>query len=904
MSSDNKKNPMLQLFRTEVQTHTAAGSNALRDFAESSSEESLRKASSACQAILGAAKLVNVKGVIAITGKLKELLSSIDSKSTAYKKECAQHCTQVLDDILQISTLPDDELMHWHETNDYDVNKEIFDLKIHASEPDRQDNDAGNSTAPATPVKSDKSAPAFTVDSTMLELFKIEVETNTTTLSQSLLELETKPSDPGLLEALMRASHSIKGAARMVGIGPAVDIAHVMEDCFVAAQKGEVTLDTDHHDRLLAGIDLLSSIGQQHHDHLAQWADSNAQGIQTVIEDINSVLQGKPITPRTGNSTDSPVPQANPTPVARPNAAVPAGDNVIRISAERINRLMGMSGEFMVSSKWVGEYNSSMLAIKKQHSELAGAIDKLRSIIDSYTQDDLVVSVVNEVRTRSETCRQALSQRLVELEEFDRRTEVLSNRLNHEVISTRMRPFSDGVTGFQRMVRDVAKSLGKKVKLEISGLDTQVDRDILEKIEAPLNHLLRNSVDHGIESPQERLAAGKPETGTITLDAFHSAGMLSIVISDDGRGIDLNVIRRKIVEKGMTSKAMAAAMSESELLEFPFLPGFSTRENVTEISGRGVGLDVVHNAMQVMRGKIRSSTRPGEGLKINLQLPLTLSVIRSLLFYLGNELYAIPLARINHIAKLEKSDIEILEDRQYFPYNDENIGLVDAGQILGTEASGSSHNTLNVVIIGDRSNNYGIVVRKLVGERDLAVQPLDARLGKVKDISAAAITDGGEPVLIIDTDDMVQSIENLVSGRRVQKVQGLTINTSEANIKRILVTDDSLTVREIERKLLESRGYTVDIAVDGVDGWNAIRSADYDLVISDIDMPRMNGIEFVSLIKQDPNLKSIPVMIVSYKDREEDRKKGLDAGADYYLTKGSFHDESLVEAVIDLIGEA
>lgn len=903
MSSDNKKNPMLELFRSEVKTHGAKGTEALRSFTESGSDESLKSAAAACQSILGAAKLVNATGVISIAEKLRELILAVGGKGDSEKAKVAQHCAQVFDDILKISILPDDELLRWHESNEYHLEESASEAQDHDSAADEGHTDTASNTAPApvTPAVNSNPATSFVVDSTMLELFKIEVETNTATLSQSLLDLEERPSDPNLLESLMRASHSIKGAARMVGIAPAVEVAHVMEDCFVAAQNGAITLETDHHDILLAGVDLLSTIALQDHDHLAMWADSNAQDIRDVVDDINAVLQGKPVAPRAKKAATDTLP---PAPAGSVNTAAASSDNVIRISAERINRLMGMSGEFMVSSNWVGEYNSSMLALKKQHSELAGAIDKLRSIVEGLTQDDLVASVINEVRSRSETCRQALSQRLVELEDFDRRTEVLSNRLSHEVISTRMRPFSDGVTGFQRMVRDVAKSLGKKVKLEIIGLDTQVDRDILEKIEAPLNHLLRNSVDHGIESPQERVAAGKEETGTIILKAFHNAGMLSIVISDDGRGIDLDIIRNKIVEKNMASKAMAADMSESELLEFPFLPGFSTRENVTEISGRGVGLDVVHNAIQVMRGKIRSSTKRGQGLKINLQLPLTLSVIRSLLFYLGNELYAIPLARINHITKLDKDAIEILEDRQYFNYNGDNIGLIDAGQILGTEMIDSSGDTLNVVMIGDRSHNFGIVVRELVGERDLALQPLDARLGKVKDISAAAITDGGEPVLIIDTDDLVQSIEGLVTGRRVQKVKGQTDSSTASATKRVLVTDDSLTVREIERKLLESRGYDVDIAVDGVDGWNAIRSADYDLVISDIDMPRMNGIEFVSLIKQDPKLKSIPVMIVSYKDREEDRRKGLDAGADYYLTKGSFHDESLIEAVIDLIGEA
>ncbi|MDH5436572.1 MAG: hybrid sensor histidine kinase/response regulator, partial [Gammaproteobacteria bacterium] len=518
---------------------------------------------------------------------------------------------------------------------------------------------------------------------------------------------------------------------------------------------------------------------------------------------------------------------------------------------------------------------------------------------------DQLMSIMTEIRNGSTECRNTLSEKLDELEMFDRSLNNLSGRLNREVIASRMRPFADGTHGFQRMVRDVGRSLNKKVKLEISGLKTMVDRDILEKIEAPLNHLLRNSVDHGIELPEEREKSGKPAEGTIKLTAKHSSGMLSIIVEDDGKGVNIDVLKNKIIAKNMASEQMVNKMSESELLDFMFLPSFSTRDSVTEVSGRGVGLDVVHSVVQEMRGVIRTTSTPGQGIRFQLQLPLTLSIIRALLVDICNEPYAFPLARIDRTIKLHKDNIEVLEGRQYFTLDNAHIGIVSAKQVL--EINGDSpeqQEEMSVVIIGEKLNRYAIVVDQFLGERSMVVQKIDPILGKIRDIGSAAILDDGTPALIVDVDDMIRSIDLFVSGGRVANVDKSQLDANHAVRKRILVVDDSITVREVERNMLETRGYQVEVAVDGMDGWNAVRTKDYDLVISDIDMPRMNGFEFVEHIKSDHSLNEIPVMIVSYKDREEDRLRGLEVGADYYLTKGSFQDETLLDAVEDLIGKA
>ncbi|PSB19587.1 hybrid sensor histidine kinase/response regulator, partial [filamentous cyanobacterium Phorm 46] len=381
-------------------------------------------------------------------------------------------------------------------------------------------------------------------------------------------------------------------------------------------------------------------------------------------------------------------------------------------------------------------------------------------------------------------------------------------------------------------------------------------------------------------------------------------GMLSITVSDDGSGIEPEKLREKIVTKGMVSAEMAAKLTEPELMDFLFLPGFSTASQVTEISGRGVGLDIVQSMVQEVGGILRATSLPGKGMSFHLQLPLTLSVIRTLLVEISGEPYAFPLTRIDRILMVDTAEIAIAENRQYFTLDNQNIGLVTAYQVLQLPAPSHKLDFLPVIIVSDRSSSYGLAVDKFLGERDLVVRPLDPRLGKVADISAAAFMEDGAPVLIIDVEDLVRSTDKLLTESRLQKVSQTAQTAESTTRKRVLVVDDSITVREVERKLLENQGYEVEIAVNGMDGWNALRTGNFDLVISDVDMPRMTGIELVSQIKNHSGLKSIPVIIVSYKDREEDRIRGLEVGADYYLTKSSFHDDTLLNAVVDLIGEA
>ncbi|MFV3287916.1 hybrid sensor histidine kinase/response regulator [Pseudomonas sp. NY11955] len=759
-------------------------------------------------------------------------------------------------------------------------------------------------------------------DASLLELFSLEAEAQTQVLSAGLMALERNPTQADQLEACMRAAHSLKGAARIVGVDAGVSVAHVMEDCLVAAQEGRLRLSAEHIDALLQGTDLLMRI--------ATPGDGGAQATLPVflaqmasLLDPGATLPAQPLAapvpeqPPMASLPPAPLvlpaeplepePEPEPEPALRRKAGKRAGEGaerVLRVTADRLNSLLDLSSKSLVETQRLKPYLATLQRLKRMHGQGMQALDGLRMQLEDVGQSSEVLEALAQTQRLLAETQQILQQQAADLDEFGWQASQRAQLLYDTALACRMRPFADVLTGQSRMVRDLGRSLGKPVRLVVEGEKTQVDRDVLEKLEAPLTHLLRNAVDHGIELPERRLLAAKPDEGVIRLRASHQAGMLSLELIDDGAGIDLERLRSSIVERALSPADTVARMSEAELLTFLFLPGFSLRDKVTEVSGRGVGLDAVQHMIRELRGSIELTQVAGQGCRFHLQVPLTLSVVRSLVVEVGGEAYAFPLAHIERTLEVTAEQIVQIEGRQHFWHEGRHIGLVAASQLLNRPAGQSDEASLRVVVIREREQLYGVAVERLVGERVLVVMPLDPRLGKVQDISSGALLDDGSVVLIVDVEDLLRSLEKLLSTGSLERVERGSSGARGVVRKRILVVDDSLTVRELQRKLLGNRGYDVAVAVDGMDGWNALRGEDFDLLITDIDMPRMDGIELVTLVRRDQRLQSLPVMVVSYKDREEDRRRGLDAGADYYLAKASFHDDALLDAVVELIGGA
>lgn len=974
---------LLDLFAQEMETQVSILKESL--IALKTQPSSLRELESATQAvhsIWGSAKLVEREAAANLTQIMKEcfiaaqnntvilreeqidlllhashLLSSIGKASAAeFARWMSEHSWELSTTQKAISIILTSETTNpsWQQQSNHQETTILSPPSVepvvqvasisYAQEPEPEINLPLNPWEQAQnniviPSASENLTSILAEDDSMMDLFRLELEAQVNLMNEGLLALESNPQSAQALETLMRAAHSIKGSARIVALDAVVNLAHVMEDCFVAAQNKKITLNSDQVDILLEGVDLLQGITDISHAELPAWLANqraaftftqsavaiilNPQAAPLLEKEVSQAQEKREISvsssPSLSKATTELIPESphheeaelkplssqdrgQPSSTSSASEQTPTQDRVVRVSAENLNRIMGLAGESLIEANWLQPHADSMMSLKWRLVELSRTLEKLQDTLDRSNYEQERKQYLEEARHKEQECLNLLSDRLNELELYAQRTANLSDRLYREVITSNMRPFADGIQGFPRMIRDLARKLNKEVKLEIVGKATSVDRDILKKLEAPLTHILRNAMDHGIELPAERIAAGKPSEGTIRLEAFHRGGMLAITIADDGRGINPENLRQKIINKNLATSEMAAQFTDAELMEFLFLPGFSTAKQVTEISGRGVGLDIAKSMAQEVGGTVRAVSQPGKGTSFHFQLPLTLSVVRTLLVEISGRPYAIPLARIEQIVTLENSEILEVENRQYFTMNQQNIGLIAAHQVLELSPSAYSSGSLAAVIISDQANIYGLVVDKFLGEHDLVVRPLDPRLGKVRDISATSLLGDGSPVLIVDVSDMVRTIDGILNIGQLNKVGVETAKAILEQRQKILVVDDSITVREMERKLLENRGYDVDIAVNGMEGWNAVRTKHYDLVISDIDMPRMNGIELVRQIKSHPRLHSLPVIIVSYRDREEDRIQGLEAGADYYLTKSSFHDSTLIDAVVDLIG--
>jgi two-component system, chemotaxis family, sensor histidine kinase and response regulator WspE len=721
-------------------------------------------------------------------------------------------------------------------------------------------------------------------DRSLFALFQTEAMTQGRKLTDGLIALENDRT-PVALEELMRAAHSLKGAARIVGHDRVVAIAHELEECFVAAQEERIVITRSAIDVLLRAVDSLESAARE--EPVASPSGEGVGSHRSMLDALRALAHGRPLTVG--------------VPAVQEVRSAPAVSHVAATSdaPDRADRLLTLASEALVASRSLGAHVEDDGRDRWVDQDVERAFDGVRTAFAQSCSGEIppafpalhaaVAAAMGRRRERA-FALDSVSQRVVDA----------VSQLYDGVLDARMLPFSDGIVGLPRLVRDTARELGREVELVTSGDATPVDREVLRRLEAPLGHLIRNAVDHGIESPGERASVGKPPRGTIRVEARHGGGRLLVSVEDDGRGLDLAAVRARVVARGLADEQAVASMSDAELSHFLFLPGFTMRDEVTSISGRGVGLDAVQMSVREIGGDVRLVHPSSGGTRFDLQLPLTLSVIRALVVMIGGEPYAFPLARVHRILRVENSEISSVEGRRHFALDGRHVGLLWSHQLLEVPASAPSE-SMCVVVVGEHEIAWGIVVDRFVGEQELVLRGLDARLSKVQDVGGAALLPDGSPVLVLDIDDLMRTAAALVAGGRLDPI-GPTSTVPSPARKRVLVVDDSLTVRELERKMIEGLGYTVDVAVDGMEGWNAMRGGHYDLVVTDVDMPRMDGIELVTLIKRDAALRSTPVMIVSYKDRDEDRRRGLDAGADYYLTKGSFYDETMLRAIEDFIG--
>ncbi len=916
---------MMDLFREEVRAHAATLNQGLIDLEnDPASPQRIEPLMRAAHSIKGAARIVNIESAVQLAHAMEDALVAAQEGRLRISPADIDLLLRGTDVLTGLSQVGEADVPAWsarHATEIADLRESFRSMVEGQASIDSRPSAPGQETEPravsrrpradAREVLIPRESFLHGKDYSMADLFREEVRSAALVLSDGLARLESTPADTAQVEELVQAARSITGAARIVRVEPVTRLGQALEQVFTAARDGRTRLGAESLDSLAEATAFLAEVIQVEEEDLPAWLEEHGAAWNGLGERLQGLVlpRGAPASPAV--TAALPVASAAVTPPTLatppvqeekpPAPALETAEAVIRITAQSLNRLMGLAGESLVQARWLDPFSTALLKLKKQQDHLAAGLDGLAEGLAAGQQQDQVERLVAEARRQSARCREVLVERLHEFQDHAAQAEDLNTRLYRQVIASRMRPFADGAHGFPRLVRDMARNLDKLARLEIEGQSTEVDRDILEKLEAPLTHLVRNAVDHGIEPPEQRKATGKPEMGTIRIEARHRAGMLAITIADDGGGIDPERLRRRVVERGLTTADMARTMTEPELLEFLFLPGFSTAGTLTEYSGRGVGLDVVQTMVRKVGGSVRISTQLGRGTTFHLQLPLTLSVLRAVLVDIAGEPYAFPHNRIDQLLRVPRAEVHSVEHRQFITVNGHNVGLVLAAQLLDLPATVPAGSDLLVLLLSDPTGQYGLIVEAFRAEQDLVVRPLDPRLGKVPNISAAAILDDGAPVLIADVEDLIRSMDQFIQGNTLRRCD--RDEQTERRRKRVLVVDDSITVREVERQLLRNQGYDVAVAVDGQEGWNMVRAGRFDLIISDVDMPRMNGLEFVQAMRNDPALRDVPVIIVSYKEREEDRLRGLEVGANYYLTKSSFHDNTFLQAVTDLVGE-
>lgn len=920
--TDEQLIPLFDLFQEEVRTH----GDVLRDLLATWLTQPVDPDAivRAAHSIHGAARIVGLVEAAQLASRLEAALNRQTRAPGAGAHAAlgvtqAEPLMQTTELLTEFTALSEHDALTWPARHADTIASLTAQLDaMPGSTPARNDHAAASSAPTGDHEWARESSVPRGIDG-LGDLFRAEVETHVRALSDGLVALEADPTHSDTLSQIMRAAHSIKGAARVLGVEGATRLAHAIEDCFVAAGAGRIVVDAGSIDTMLEATDLLARLADGTAEAPARWERAHADAIERLERTCAAIALGQGpslqvrgaerVPPLVANLATAAV-DAAPAAITRvagaqsglkPGAGeVNEATRSLRVHAPTIQRLVGLASEMLVDSRRVAPYATTLRGIVRRMDRLIESVEMLRW--RQLTADDLslIDAALERLKDDMLACREQAVGVQHDIGALAYRNEENSLRLYRDAMTTRMRPFADGVHGFPRMVRDVARQLNKTVEFVIEGGNVGVDREILEKLEAPLNHLLRNALDHGIEGAEERVANGKPARATLRLVASHRGGMLTIDVHDDGRGIDVERIRRRVIERGWLTPEAAASLSTNGAIDYLFKPGFSTADSVTEISGRGVGLDVVLSSLRDVDGSVRVTTHPGRGTEFHLTLPVTRSVLRAVVASVAGEPHAFPLARIDCLIQFDPDEVTTSEGRPYVRHAGRNVGLVSAASVLGLGDAPPGDGRWTAVVIGSGDDLCGLVVDRLLGEHDLVVLPLDPRLGKVADIAAASILPDGDVVLIVDIDDIRHSVRRAADPGSLRGIDDTAAGARKV-ARRVLVVDDSVTVREIQRHLLLQNGFDVVTATDGRDAWRALQTADFDLIVSDVDMPRMNGLELARSVKQDARLRHVPFMIVSYREHDDDRSAGLAAGADVYIAKSEYDIDGFLHAVQRLL---
>jgi two-component system chemotaxis sensor kinase CheA len=770
--------------------------------------------------------------------------------------------------------------------------------------------------------------------SKFLARFVEEAREHCSRISDALLDLEKASGDAETLNSLFRSAHTIKGSSRMMKLQSISELAHHMEDVLDAVRSGRMSLTSSLSDILFRGVDALSAMldkvaaGEQLPeapkalcDELTAVAASGAPGEEqhpspsapVVAEPVPvkptppvaAPVAPVPVVPAAAPQKAAVVP---PPEAAKPDeapAATVSGDHrpaqpavkvqqidYLRVNSAKLDDLIRLMGEIVSEHgrfrKHVGrlrEIERAMERFMAQSAESPGT-----SAGSDGTQRELAAA--------GTALHLSLSQAVRSMSDASLMQDHLLGDLQETSLKMRMLPLSTVFDTLRRTVRDLAREHGKEIDFEVNGGETELDRKIIERIGDPLIHMIRNSLDHGLENPEERVAAGKPVKGTITLSAFYDGGCVTIALGDDGKGMSHERIREKALSKRLYDADTLARMSRSEITNLIFLPGFSTSPIITDLSGRGVGMDVVRkNIVDDLKGAIIIETQEGKGTTFFLRLPLNLAVFPLFLVSANGRPCALPATSIAEMLSVRSDEIIEIVHKRAIRLREQIIPVEDLAAIIGLsrEAEAESDEKL-LVIIRNGDEKLGLVVDEIIGREEMVVKPLPVHLQNLRLVSGATIGEGNSIINVFHIPELFKQAHELTEpGRRVHA-------STEDRTATILVVDDSFNTREIEKSILEAYGYMVVTAGDGEEAFEKTRQEMYDLVITDVEMPRLDGFSLTERLRGDDRYRNIPIIIVTSREKDEDKRRGITVGANAYIVKGAFDQSNLLETVRTLIG--
>ena len=782
----------------------------------------------------------------------------------------------------------------------------------------------------------------------ILEDFLIEAFEMIEQLDQDLVELENNPDDLDLLNRIFRVAHTIKGSGSFLNFSVLTHLTHHMEDVLNKARHGELTITPDIMDVVLESIDymkkLLNAIRDTGTDantglegdiantvqrldaiskgetpsapseetsapqaHVAEtpapapapaeeepepdYANMSAEEVEKEIERLLNKRQEEDKHKREEKrargelediqapgeiSTEAPKPAAAPAAAAASTAPKPAAPKPAAPKAAAPKAAPKTGGD---------ESKAPATAVEQTIRVDVKRLDSLMNLIGELVLGkNRLIKIYNDVEERYEG-----EKFLEELNQVVASVSMVTTDIQLAVMKTRMLPIGRVFNKFPRMVRDLSRELGKEIDLVITGEETELDKSIVEEIGDPLVHLIRNACDHGIESKEDRAAAGKPEKGTVELKAYNEGNHIVVEIKDDGHGMDPDVLKAKGIEKGIISDREADTMTDKEAYALVFKAGFSTAKVVTNVSGRGVGMDVVKTNIEKLNGIIDIESEFGVGTTLKLKIPLTLAIIQSLLVGVQEEFYAIPLASVIETVRISQDEIYTVENKSVLRLRNEVLPLVRLADIFGVDSVFDNSEQAYVVVIGLAENKIGVIVDFLIGQEEVVIKSLGSYLKGTEGIAGATIRGDGRVTLIVDIAAMMQMAKNVKVSLNKLKQESETTKkekTSPSDYK-VLIVDDSLTDRSIMKKSLKPLGISLTEATNGLEALEIVKNGDdiFDAILIDIEMPKMDGYTLAGEIRKFAKFKNLPLIAVTSRTSKTDRMRGVESGMTEYITK-------------------